>query len=133
MTQVRLDKVDFSTLHEAPKNYDTISKDVVISGSVASGAFANFSATIPYTRSGTRADVYLDGNSRRVSASSGSRAADAVYSYKSTETFSVLVSYSTTDITVTLSIFNGDAVSLTLNTQTITTIAVLLDAPIGSL
>lgn len=133
MSNIRLDKVDFSTLHEAPQNYLTPTSPIVISGNVASGATQSFTATIPYSRSGTRADVYLDGNSVRVMANAGSRAAGDAYQFNSTETFSVLVSYSTTTVTVTLSIFNGTGAPITLNTQTITASTVLYDMPIGSL
>lgn len=132
-SNIRLDQVTFSTLHETPKNYDTLTGDIAVSGTVADGATSLFTATFPYSRAGTRADVYLDGNDKRVSASSGARAAGAVYSYSSTEDFSAFVSYSTTDITVTLSIFNGTGSPVTLNSQTITAIVVLIDAPITPL
>lgn len=133
MTRIRLDKVTFTTLFEAPKNYDKVTGNISISGSVPAGGTSNFSTSLPYTRSGTRADVYLDGNNRRVSANSGSRASSVVYSFKATETFSIFVSYSTSAITVTASIFNGAGSPITLNSQTIQAIAVLIDAPIGSL
>lgn len=133
MTQLRLDQVEFSTLHEAPKNYDTIQAGIAISGTIADGDTANFSATIPYSRAGTRADLYIDGNGRRALANSGSRASDVVYVYASSETFSVLIAYSSTDITITVSIFNGTGSPLSLAPQTLTVIAVLIDAPIGAL
>lgn len=130
MTSVRIDKVDFTTLFEAPQNYLTSTAAINISGSVGAGATENFTGVIAYSRSGTRADIYLDGNSVKVMANAGSRAAGDAYQFKSSETFSVLVSYSTTDITVTLSISNGTGSPIALNTQTITASAVLYDMPI---
>lgn len=133
MTQVRLDQVAFCTLFEAPKNYDSPESSISISGSVAAGDTSVFSANIPYSRSGTTAHVYLDGNGRRVLAGSGSRAAGSVYSYTSTEIFSVSVTYSPTDITVAISIFNNTGGTLSLTPQTIALTAVMYDMPIGPL
>lgn len=133
MTNLRLDQVTFSTFHEAPQNYLTAPSSINISGNIASGATQNFTGVIPYSRSGTRADVYLDGNNVRVMANAGSRAAGDAYQFKSSETFSVFITYSTTNITVTLSIFNGTGSTITLTPQTIVASAVQYDMPIGSL
>jgi len=130
---LRLDKVLFSTLHESYKNYDTVSGSIAISGSIANGATANFTAVLPYTRTGTRADVYLDGHSIKVLANAGDRATSDVYQFVSSETFATKVIYSTTDITVTISIFNGTGGSINLTSQTITVSAVLYDAPITAI
>lgn len=130
---VRLDQIDFTTLFEGYKNYDNDSATLNISGSVASLVTVNFSTTIPYDRAGTRADLYLDGNNTRVLANAGSRAATDVYQPVSTEIFSVLISYSATDITVIVSIFNNTGGSLALTPQTITASAVLYDLPISAL
>jgi hypothetical protein len=133
MSDLRLDQVDFTTMFEAPQNYLTGTASLVISGNVTDGSTKNFSTTIPYTRSGTRADVYLDGNNTKVLANSGPDNTSLVYTFVSSETIDVLVQYSTTDITILASIFNGTGAPITLTTQTITVSAVLYDAPIGSL
>lgn len=133
MTNVRIDQVDFTTMFEAPQNYSTVSSAVSISGNVASGATANFTATIPYTRSGTRADVYLDGNGVKTLANGGPDSTSFTYIFASSETFDVFVQYSLTDITVTMSIFNGTGSPITLTTQSIVVSAVLYDMPISSL
>lgn len=131
MTDVRLDKIDFSTLFESPQNYDTPTYTINISGSIAAFGTQNFAVIIPYARSGTRADIYLDGNNVRTLANVGSRAAADVYQAVSSETFSVLVAYSSSQITVTTIIFNGTGGPITLTTQAISVIAVLYDMPIG--
>lgn len=133
MTDIRIDQVDFTTLFEAPQNYDTIPKTINISGTVADVDVANFTAVIPYSRAGTRADIYLDGNNVKVLGNVGARAAGDVYQSVSSETFSVLIHYSSSDITVTLSVFNGTGGAITLVTQAITVSAVLYDMPIGPL
>lgn len=131
---IRLDRVAFSTLHEAPRNYDTKTGDINISGTVGAGATQNFSTIMTYERGGTRADVYLDGNSVKTLANTGSRASEEVYQRATPdETFSVLVEYSTSSITVTVSIQNGTGSPITLTTQTITASAVLYDMPISDL
>jgi hypothetical protein len=130
---IRIDKVIFSTLHESYKNYDTVSSTISISGTVANGATANFTATLAYARTGTRADVYLDGHSTKVLANAGDRATSDVYQFISSETFATRVVYSITDITVTISIFNGTGGPISLTSQTIVVSAVLYDAPITAI
>lgn len=143
MMPIRLDKVDFSTLHEAPKNYDLKTDSLVLTDDIlppgfsqnypldSGGSFAPMS--IPYSRGGTKADIYLDGNNVRVLANVGSRAVGDVYQFKSSETFSVLVNYTTTDIELTFTIFNGTGSSVTLKPQTINVEVVLYDMPIMSI
>lgn len=130
---IRLDRVIWSTKHEPPRNYSTPTSSINISGNVSSLTTENFVGNIPYTRSGTRADVYLDGNSLKVLANAGSRATSDVYQFAGTETFSSLVAYSSSSITVTLSIFNGTGSPIALTPQTIVASAVLYDMPIGSI
>ncbi len=137
---IRLDQVDFSTLHESYKNYDTKTDALTLSADILPNGFTqNYPVngggvftpiSIPYDRAGTRADIYLDGKGFRVLANTGSRASGDVYQYKSSETFSTFVTYSASAITVWFSIFNGSGGSITLIPQTITVSAVLDDAPI---
>lgn len=130
---IRLDDVIFSTLHEPPRNYGEKSANANISGNIGSLGVADFIVTIPYERAGTRADIYLIGNGSKVLANGGSRAAGAVYQSVSMEIFSVLVTYTSSEIAVVLSIFNGTGGSISLIPQTIGVSAVLYDMPITAI
>lgn len=129
---IRLDDVIFSTLHEPPRNYATKSANANISGNIGSLGVADFILNIPYERAGTRADIYLVGNGSKVLANGGSRVAGAVYQSVSMESFSVLVTYTPSEIAVILSIFNGTGGSINLVPQTISVLTVLYDMPITS-
>lgn len=135
MTSVRLDRLVFSTFHEAYINYDTLEEDIVVEATpLANGATRTISATIPYNREGTRADIYATRSTIKTIVTGGGRsAASAIYNYQSTEIVRLDISYSTTDIVVTLRITNTTGGSITPNAQTITITAVLYDAPIQTI
>lgn len=132
MSNVRLDKVLFSTFHEAYKNYATMTDTFNVTAiGVGNGATQNYVVTIPYSRGGTRADIYLDGNSTKILANASTRLeTNDPYQFTSTETASVLIEYTSSSIVVTLSIFNGTGGPITLTAQTITVQVVEYDAPI---
>lgn len=132
MAQVRLDKVHFSTLFEAPKNYDTDSVTLNISGTLGALSQRVLIAEISYSRAGTRADIYLTGNNVKVSGNSGNRAAGDCYQFAGSETFAALISYSSTKISVALLLQNGTASPISLTTQDIIVSAVIYDMPIGA-
>lgn len=131
---IKIDKVAFSTHHEPPRNYDTVSDDIVISGTIPASTTATFTGTIPYTRAGTRADLYLTGNGTKILANNGVEVVQEVYVYSGPANEIVEssgIQYSNDEITLVISIFNQFAeASLTLTTQTITLSAVLYDMPI---
>lgn len=135
MSNVKLDKVVVSSLHPAYINYATLSDDIVISAtSLANGATRTISVTIPYDRAGTVADIYATRSTVKTAVSCGGRAAaSAVYNFKSTETARFDVRYSSSNITVSLVIFNGTGGAITPNAQTITISVVQYDAPISDL
>lgn len=135
MPSIRLDKVIFSTFHEAYKNYHTATGSIaVVATSLANGATRTVTATIPYDRGGTRADVYVSGNGVKTIATGGPRAAGlAVYERTSTETASIFVRYTSTDVLVVLSIFNGTGGSITPIAQTIDVSVVQYEAPIAAI
>lgn len=130
-----LDKIIFSTLHEAYKNYATTLGSINISGSIPNGNTQNFSTTLSYARLGTRADIYLDGNSVKVLANASTTLfSGGPYQYISSENADVFVEYtSSSQITVTISIFNGTGGPITLTTQTISVSFVQYDAPITAI
>lgn len=132
MLSVKLDKVISSSLHESFKNYATLTDDIVVAAtSLPNGSTRNISVVIPYDRAGTTADIYATRSSVRTLVSTGGRAAaTAVYNFKSTETVSLTATYSTSDITVTLSITNNTGGAITPNAQTITISMVQYDSPI---
>jgi hypothetical protein len=134
MADVRLDRVLTSSFHEAYKNYLTTSGTINASGTVPNGSTVNFSTTINYTRGGTRADIYIDGNSVKALANAGGRlVSGGPYLFASTETASMLITYTTTAITVTLSVFNGTGSSLALTAQALVISVVQYDAPITAI
>lgn len=132
MSSIRLDKVAFSTLHEAYKNYLTTTGDIVIATtSLANGASRTTSVVIPYTRAGTRADVYATNGSKKTLVTSGGRAAGtAIYTLTSTETVTINTSYSSSDITVSVVVTNNSGGPISPVAQTITISVVQYDAPI---
>lgn len=131
---IRLDQIMFSTLHEAYKNYANKPGSLMISGNIADGATSTYSVTIPYTRGGTRADVYLDNNDTKILANSSSRLETGdPYQFISLETVSMLIQYTSSSIGLTLSVFNGTGAPITLIPQTIAVSVVEYDAPIISI
>ena len=132
MLSVKLDKVKYSSLHESFKNYETITDDIVVAATpLANGASRTISVSIPYSRSGTTADIYATRSTVRSLISCGGRAAaNAVYNYVSSETVNLSAIYSSTTITVSLIITNNTGGSITPNAQTITISVVNYDSPI---
>lgn len=134
MASIRLDKVVFSTFHEAYKNYATSSDEIVISPSaLANSSSREASVTIPYTRGGTRADIYATGSITgfKTLANAGGRAsAFIVYDPVSSETATFAIDYNPTEIVVKFIITNNTGGSISPTSQTITIDIVQYDAPI---
>lgn len=132
---MRIDKINFSSQYGSFLNYATISDDIVVTtASLANGATRNITVTIPYTRGGTVADIYATRASIKTFVSTGGRAAaSAIYNFKSTETASFNILYSSSNITVTLSITNNSGSAINPNAQTIKISVVQYDAPIISI
>lgn len=132
----RLDKIVHTTGFEAYKNYLTERGAIVVPAvAVPNGDFELLSDSVPYTRQGTRVDVYLDNGTKKVLVTGvGNRAAVAdVYNFKSTELATVNVQYLPSPsnvILVTLNIENFTGSSITLNAQTLNLTVVEYDAPI---
>lgn len=137
MVQIRPDAIVYSSLMEAYINYDTVPGVIAIpSFLLTSGGSAPYQTVIPYTRGGTRADVYLEGNGFKIPASSGPRIAAktptyTVYQFAGGEIVEVFVRYSSAAITVTLVISNNSGSDINLIAQNITASAVMYDAPIA--
>lgn len=134
MTQIRIDRVIFSSYHEAYQNYDNPAPQniVVATTSLANGATRNISVTIPYTRANTRADVYATRGDVKTLVSVGGRAAaSSIYQFVSNEIATFDVRYTSTDITVILSITNNTGSSINPIAQTIAISVVQYQAPIA--
>lgn len=129
MTQLRLDKVLLTNLVDTYLNYGTLTSPIVISGSVADGATATFSTSIPYTRTKTKADLYAKNLTTGVKRPISGGYRQSPYTFTSTETASVAANYVGGVITVTFSIFNGTGGPITLVTQTMEISAVLYEVP----
>lgn len=110
-------------------NYDTLRSDIVISGSVGSGATVNFSTTIPYARTNTRADLYARNTTtgKKMPCAGGQR--QNPYTFVSSETCSQLVTFTGGVFTITFSIFNGTGGTISLTAQTMEITAVLYEVP----
>jgi hypothetical protein len=132
MTNIRLDQVDFSTLFESPQNYASSSQTLSISGTLNAFSQRVFLAAIPYTRAGTRADLYATGNNIKMLANAGSRAIGDIYQFAGSETINLFISYSSTQISIAIVLANGSASPINLTTQDIVINAVMYDMPISA-
>lgn len=131
---IQLDKVVMSTLHEAYKNYNTQSVDVVISGTVAAGG-EKFSETLTLSRGGTRADVFYvpsggSGAGQKFLASE-SVVLQSLTGYAYTGTSVVKYSGNTLEVGAWLSNPTGSPAAV--STQTYSFFVVEYDAPITAL
>lgn len=135
MSSIRIDRVIFSTLHEAYKNYETVTDTIVVAATaLADGASRTITVNIPYTRGGTRADTYATRGTLRTLVTSGSRsAASAIYNPISSETVAFGVSYSSSNIAVSFTITNNTGGSITPNAQSIVISVVKYEAPIADI
>jgi hypothetical protein len=129
MTQIKPDKIIFSSSIDTYLNYLTSTANLVLSGNVANGATANFTAIIPYTRGKTRADIYARNTTTGIKKSLSQGGRINPYTFKSSETSAHSVTYSSNRITVVVSIFNGSGANITLTTQTWEISAVFYEVP----
>ena len=127
---VRLDRVLMSSLHESFKNYEEVNTTITVSGSIPT-AGADFFVDIPYTRTGTMADIYV-----RAQGSSSKRLAN--YAWVFPEYVSgdpdiegtIYVLYYPGYIRVNVSVANYKGVSYASPTRVFDVQAVIFDAPI---
>jgi hypothetical protein len=135
MTKIRLDKVVISGYHESYQNYSSPSpEDIVVNTApIPNGSGRTQTVTIPYTRAGTRADIFATNlsNGRKTILSMGGRAAGAVaYTAVSSEVARFDVTYQSSTITVSLNITNNSGSSINPPAQTIRISVVQYAAPI---
>ena len=126
---VKLDQVKYFNQVDTYVNYATYTSDIVITGSVGAGATGTYSATIPYARAKTRADIYLKNLSSGLKAPANQGARVGVYTFAGSEVYSHTVSYNGSSVTVTISIFNGGGAPLSLTAQTIQAQVVAYEVP----
>lgn len=129
---VRLDKVLMSSLHESFKNYSTVKTTITVSGSIPTSG-KDFHVDIPYTRTGTIADIYigLQGSGSKRLANYAWRLPEYVSGDPDVEG-SVYVLYSPNNIRVNISIVNLKGVSFSSPTRVFDVEAVIFDAPIAN-
>ncbi len=132
MTQIRLDKVQLTSLLEAYINYDTLVSNISISGSVANGATADFSTSIAYSETKTRADLYARNTTTNTKRPIIGGIRQSPYVPVSTETCSITATYSAGAISVNMAVFNGTGGLINLTPQTIEISAVLYKVPISA-
>lgn len=118
MPNLRLDNIIHTSLVDTYLNYATPKTNIVLSGLVANGNTVNFTGTIPYSRSNTRADIYAKNLNTGEKRPTSGGSSQSPYQFVSTETASVLVNYDGSNINITFSIFNGTGVDITLTSQT---------------
>lgn len=136
MPSIRLDKTIQSSIHPVFINYKTSTGNIEVEAtSLANGASRTIQVVIPYSRGGTTADIYgtRDGAVSTLISTGGRAAASAIYSFKSSETATFGTAYTSTNITVSLTITNNTGGAITPNAQTIVISVVQYDAPIASL
>ena len=133
MSNVKPDTTNYTSQLEAYGNYATLTGVITISGSILNGNTSVFDVTIPYTRSNTRADTYLKNAStgKKTLFNGGVRMSpfENVYQFVSTEVCYRSVAYTSSEIVVGLSIYNGTGGTIVLTNQTLEVSVVLYDAP----
>jgi len=131
---IRPDNVQLASMLPAYINTSTPGGTINISGTVASGTTQNFTTSFAFNVAAKNmmADVYGVNSVTEAKFLLNNllvAAAGVEYSPKSTELCQLELSYSATTLTVTFSIFNGTASSITLNAQTITVTAPIYKLP----
>jgi len=129
MPNLRLDQIVHTSLVDTYLNYATQKTNIGISGLVTNGSTVNFTGTIPYSRSNTRADIYARNLNTGEKRPTSGGSSESPYQYVSTETASVLVNYDGSNINITFSIFNGTGADITLITQVMEMTAVEYQVP----
>lgn len=133
MSNLKPDITSYTSQLEAYGNYATLTGNIIVSGSVLNGNTAVFDVTIPYTRSNTRADVYLKNAStgKKVLFNNGVRMStfENVYQFVSSEVCYRSVAYTSTTIVVGINIVNNTGGTIVLTNQTLEVSVVLYDAP----
>lgn len=129
MTKLRLDKVQFFSGLDTYLNYDNITSDINISGTVANGNSISFSTEINYTRLNTRADLYATNLNTGIKMPLTGGVRIHPYQKVSTEIASIATSYSNNTITITLLVTNNTGSSINLISQTLRIGVVLVEAP----
>lgn len=117
MTQIKLDEIQFSSFTEPYINFESLSSTITISGSVANGATANFSATLTPTRNDVIADVYATNRNTGVKMVLNAGSIHHPYQAVSTESDSHSLTFNGTSITITVTIDNFTGAGINLTSQ----------------
>ncbi len=128
---VRLDKVVMSSLFEAFRRYLSPTASIVLSGSIPVGGKA-FVGRVPYTRTGSIADIYISKSGSGVKRSINSfwKLLDFVGS--ADVEASIAVQYTATEIIATIYVTNFGGAPFSLTSQTYNLQFKIFDAPITS-
>lgn len=129
MTQIKPDKVIYTNLIDTYINYDTLTTDIPIFGTIAASSATVFSGLIQYSRNNTRADLYVQNLSTGIKRPLSGGPRQSPYSFVSSETCTQGSLYSGNAIVITFTIFNGTGVSINLVSQTLRITAVLSEVP----
>lgn len=131
MTQIKMDKLQFGSMVDTFTNYQTITKEVALSGTIADGASSDFTVVIPHSRFRVRADVYVKNLTSGIKRSLNTGTRETPYTYVSTEVITQSAVYSNNQITVTFTITNNTGSSISVTPQTLQVTSVLFSVPIN--
>lgn len=129
MTRVKPDNVVMASFIDTYINYDTISTNVLISGSVNNGASAIFTGELEYPRENTRADLYSRNKTTGVKRPISGGPRQSPYTFVSSEICTQGAIYGGNAILVSFVVTNNTGVTIVLTTQTLEITAVLYEVP----
>lgn len=129
MTEIKLDMVQSCNLVERFINYATLTAQMHISGTIGDGVQQPFSCGVTFSRTNTKADVYLKNltSGKKMPATIGARINP--YIFKGGETCTHQVEYDGSQIRLYLAIVNNTGSNITLVDQDIQLQAVLYEVP----
>lgn len=131
MAGYRLDQIQFLSTLPQYINIGNQPGTISISGAVANGATVNFSTTVPILAKNTFADVFITGSvTAKKTQIVSQNSVSLVYSYLSSESVTCFLSFAPTQLTVTVSIYNGTGFNITgLVPQTISVECIQYNIP----
>lgn len=127
--QLKLDKVQLASGLDTYTNYETLTNDVLITGTVPATSSLLFVTNFPYDRSNTRADIYARNETTGFKRPLNGGFRQSPYVPKANETCTQAVYYSDDKVYVSFEISDNAGASITLNDQTLEVNVVLYQVP----
>ena len=130
MTKYRYDQLLFSSVTANKINIGNPQGTIGISGSIASGNTQNFSTTITLSSTQNYTVIYgQNENTNNKTKLDSTTSVSYIYQAVSQESATCAVSFGSNQVTVTISVFNGTASTITLTSQNILITAVEYKLP----